>query len=144
MKRDYVTLLLKLCRRKCVYLALIVLTIIPHIACGQTTLADFETAAGSKEVNLIPFRDLRGEATSIADDVQRRKAVVDSFKYNVFVKRKNNIFSSIADERKEIETIQKEKEEYQSKNPGVALRLSTKTSRSMRKRSRDTVKKWRG
>ena len=79
MKRDYVTLLPKLYRLKCVYLALIVLTIIPRIAFGQTTLADFETAAASSDVNLIPFRDLRGEATSIADDVQRRKADVDSF-----------------------------------------------------------------
>jgi chromosome segregation ATPase len=120
MKRDYVTLLPKLYRLKCVYLALIVLTIIPRIAFGQTTLADFETAAASSDVNLIPFRDLRGEATSIADDVQRRKADVDSFKYDVFVKRKNNIFSSIADEKKEIEKIQKDREEYKSKNPGVS------------------------
>jgi len=42
-------------------------------------LDDFRTAASSNGVNLIPFPDLRRDATSVADDVQRRKDDAKSY-----------------------------------------------------------------
>ena len=53
------------------------------------TLDDFRTAAAADGVNVIPFSDLRRDATSIADEVQRRK---DDAKYDssTFESRKDN------------------------------------------------------
>ncbi|AIF84282.1 hypothetical protein NTE_02228 [Candidatus Nitrososphaera evergladensis SR1] len=53
------------------------------------TLDDLKTAASSEGVNLIPFSDLRKEATSIADDIARRKEEVDT-KGNVLTSQKDS------------------------------------------------------
>jgi chromosome segregation ATPase len=70
-------------------------------------LNDFKTAASADGVNLIPFSDLRQEATSIADEVQRRKEDVKAFDYETFEKQKNNMLLEIKKKNKEIDDLKK-------------------------------------
>ena len=58
-------------------------------------LDDFRTAASANGVNLIPFSDLRKDATPIADDVQRRKEETQAFNYDLFASQKNNMLKEI-------------------------------------------------
>ncbi len=80
------------------------------------TLDDFRTAAAADGVNLIPFTDLRKDATSIADEVQRRK---DEAKYDssIFAAQKQNILEEIKKKREEIEDIKKQIDDFKNQNP---------------------------
>jgi len=80
-------------------------------------LDDFRTAASSNGVNLIPFSDLRKDATSIADDVQRRKDEAKSFDYDLFASQKNNMLKEIKKDNDDIASITKEIEDFKSKHP---------------------------
>jgi len=71
-------------------------------------LGDFKTAASADGVNLIPFSDLRQEAASIADDVQRRKDEAAAFNYETFESQKNNFLKDIKKRNDEIESIKKD------------------------------------
>jgi chromosome segregation ATPase len=93
----------------------------PASAFGQT-LDDFKTAANSEGVNLIPFPDLRRDATAIADEVQRRKDDVKSFDYDLLEKQKNNLLKQVAAKQAEIEEIQQFKKDFESQHPGADLR----------------------
>jgi len=79
----------------------------PILSFGQN-LNDFKTAASSDGVNLIPFSDLRQEAASIADDVQRRKDEAAAFNYETFESQKNNFLKDIKKRNDEIESIKKD------------------------------------
>jgi len=79
----------------------------PILSFGQN-LNDFKTAASSEGVNLIPFSDLRQEAASIADDVQRRKDEAAAFNYETFESQKNNFLKDIKKRNDEIESIKKD------------------------------------
>jgi hypothetical protein len=93
----------------------------PASAFGQT-LDDFKTAANSEGVNLIPFPDLRRDATAIADEVQRRKDDVKSFDYDVLEKQKNNLLKQVAAKQAEIEEFQQFKKAFEAKHPDSDLR----------------------
>jgi hypothetical protein len=95
--------------------------ILPFLSRSQTTtLDDFRTAAASGEgVTLIPFKDLRVEATSIADDVKRRKSDLESFNLGTFTDQKTNLLKMIQEAKGKIELLKKQKEEFASKNPGA-------------------------
>jgi hypothetical protein len=89
---------------------------------SQTTIDDFRTAAAyGKGVTLIPFKDLRVEATSVADEVQRRKSEMESFNLNTFTDQKTNLLKTIRDAKNNIEIQKKQKDEYVSKNPGAEV-----------------------
>lgn len=91
---------------------------IPAMVFGQS-LDDFKSAAGSDGVSLIPFQDLRRDANSIAEDVQRRKNEVASFKYDTLEKQKNNHLKVIKKEKVIIERIQKEIQDFESDSSEV-------------------------
>jgi hypothetical protein len=80
-------------------------------------LDDFRTAASSNGVNLIPFSDLRGDATPIADDVQRRKEETQAFNYDLFASQKNNMLKEIKKNNDDIASITKEIEDFKRKHP---------------------------
>jgi len=77
-------------------------------AFGQK-LDEFKKSAGfDKGVELIPFPDLRRDATAVADEVQRRKEETDAFKYDVFEKEKNNLLKEIKKREADIKGIQED------------------------------------
>src|SRR4030095_12387278 len=80
-------------------------------------LDDFRTAASNNGVNLIPFPDLRKDATSIADDVQRRKDETQSYNYDQFLSQKNNMLKEIKKNNDDIASITKEIEDFKRKHP---------------------------
>ena len=80
-------------------------------------LDDFRTAASSNGVNLIPFSDLRKDATPIADDVQRRKDEAQSFNYDQFLSQKNNMLKEIKKNNDDIASINKEIEDFKRRHP---------------------------
>ena len=80
-------------------------------------LDDFRTAASNNGVNLIPFSDLRKDATSIGDEVQRRKDEVKSYDYDLFSSQKNNMLKEIKKNNDDIASITKEIEAFKSKHP---------------------------
>ncbi|HVW60856.1 MAG TPA: hypothetical protein VHC48_12490 [Puia sp.] len=84
-------------------------------------LSDFQTAASADGVNLIPYSELRKEATSIADEVQRRKDEIKQFDYDVFEKQKNNLLKDNKKANQEIEDIKKELDEYKKKVPDASI-----------------------
>jgi hypothetical protein len=89
---------------------------------SQTTIDDFRTAAAyGKGVTLIPFKDMRVEATSVADEVQRRKSDMESFNLTTFTDQKMNLLKTIQAAKNNIEIQKKQKEEYVSKNPGAEV-----------------------
>ncbi len=93
----------------------------PTTMLGQT-LEDFKTAASNNEgPNLIPFYELRRDATSIADEVQNRKSEVALAKYDDWKPQKENILNTI---KKQMELIKKENEfmaQYKVVNPDGSI-----------------------
>lgn len=83
-------------------------------------LSDFQTAASADGVNLIPYSELRKEATSIADEVQRRKDEIKAFDYDVFESQKNNLLKDNKKKNDEIDNIKKDLEEYKKKYTEVS------------------------
>jgi hypothetical protein len=74
------------------------------------TLDDFKTASETSEgPNLIPFYNLRRDATSIANEVQTRKAEAGQTQYNVWKTEKEKLLAST---KKQKEIIQKETDFY--------------------------------
>jgi chromosome segregation ATPase len=84
------------------------------------TLDDFRTAAAADGVNVIPFPDLRRDATSIADEVDRRK---DEAEFNsvTFEKQKDNLLEEIKKKNGEIEGTRKQLEDFKRDNPGATV-----------------------
>jgi hypothetical protein len=80
-------------------------------------LDDFRTAASSNGVNLIPFSDLRKDATPIADDVQRRKDDTQLYNYDLLASQKNNMLKEIKKDNDDIASITKEISDFKSKHP---------------------------
>jgi septal ring factor EnvC (AmiA/AmiB activator) len=78
-------------------------------------LDDFRSAAAADGVKLIPFPDLRSDASSLADDVQKRKDDVKSLDYDVFAKQKDNILTEIKKKKEEIDGIRKEIDDFKKK-----------------------------
>lgn len=71
-------------------------------------LDDFRSAAAADGVKLIPFPGLRSDASSLADDVQRRKDEVKSFDYDLFVSQKDNILKDNKKRKDEMDGLRKE------------------------------------
>ena len=103
-------------RMKSTRLLYLTFLILPCTSFSQN-LDDFRTAASSNGVNLIPFTDLRKDATSIADDVQRRKDEAKSYDYDLFESQKNNMLKEIKKNNDDIASITKEIEVFKSKHP---------------------------
>ena len=80
-------------------------------------LDDFRSAAAADGVKLIPFKDMRSDATTMAGDVERRKDVVKNLHYDVFAGQKDNLLRDNKKKKEEIEGIKKEIAEFKSKNP---------------------------
>ncbi len=84
-------------------------------------LDDFRTAASGDGVNLIPYSDLRQEATSIADEVQRRKEEAKAFDYETFESQKNNVLKDIKKKNDEIESIKKDIDDLKKKYTEISV-----------------------
>src|SRR4029078_7112172 len=80
-------------------------------------LDDFRTAASANGVNLIPFSDLRKDATPIADDVQRRKDETQNYNYHQHYSQKNHLLKEIKKNNDDIASITKEIEDFKRKHP---------------------------
>jgi chromosome segregation ATPase len=78
----------------------------PRLLLGQTLDEFRTTAATGKGVTLIPFHDLRKEATAIADEVQYLKNEVEKIHYSILESQKDNLLGKI---KKTKETIIDEK-----------------------------------
>jgi chromosome segregation ATPase len=101
-------------RRKILTLLQLLVIMSPSFLYSQT-LDDFRTAASADGVNLIPFPDLRRDATSIADEVQRRKDEAKSFDYGVFETQKNNTLKDIKKKNQEIVDLKKDIDDLKKK-----------------------------
>ena len=97
----------------------LLLMAVPSFLYSQN-LSDFQTAASADGVNLIPYSELRKEATSIADEVQRRKDEIKAFDYDVFESQKNNLLKDNKKKNDEIDNIKKDLEEYKKKYTEVS------------------------
>lgn len=84
-------------------------------------LDDFRSAAAADGVKLIPFPDLRSTASSLADDVQRKKDDVKSLDYDLFVSQKDNILKDNKKRKDEIDRIRKEIEEFKKQIPDISF-----------------------
>lgn len=84
---------------------------------GQT-LDDFRSAAAADGVKLIPFRDMRSDASSLAAEVERWKEEAQKFHYDVLASQKDNLLSENKKMKQEIENVKKEKSDWLNKNPG--------------------------
>lgn len=82
-------------------------------------LDDFRTAANGRGVELIPFSDLRTEATSIADDIQRRKSEAEN--YSVLGPQKGNILKEIKKYKDKIQREKKFMEDFKRDYPDADL-----------------------
>ncbi len=92
--------------RKLFFVLHILFILSPCVLSGQT-LDDFRTtAATGKGVTLIPFHDLRKEATAIADEVQYWKNEVEKIHYDILESQKDNLLGKL---KKIKETIIAEK-----------------------------------
>jgi len=107
-------------KKQCRLFLYLLLILAPVLSYSQT-LDDFKTAASSDGVNLIPFPDLRKDATSIADDVQRRKDEAKAFDYNVFESQKNNLLKDIKKKKEEITGLRKEIDDMKSRYTEISL-----------------------
>lgn len=103
----------------CLFLYL--LLVLTPVASYSQNLDDFRTAASSDGVNLIPFPDLRKDATPIADDVQRRKDEAKSFDYDAFESQKNNLLKDIKKKNDEIESLKKDIDEMKKKYTEISV-----------------------
>ena len=101
-------------------LCLSVILYFPLSVCAQN-LDDFRSAAAADGVKLIPFSGLRSDATSLADDVQRRKDDVKSFDYDLFSKQKDNILKDIKTEKGEMDGIRKDIDDLKKKYTEVSV-----------------------
>lgn len=101
---------------KATVLTFVVLMLMPVLLLSQS-LDDFRTAAAADGVNLIPFPDLRKDATSIADDVQRRKDEAKNYDYDLFLSQKTNLLKEIKKRNDDISAISKEMDDFKSKHP---------------------------
>lgn len=106
--------------KKITTLLCLMLAVTPCLMRGQN-LDDFRTAASADGVNLIPFPDLRKDATSIADDVQRRKDEAKSFDYETFESQKNNLLKDIKKKNDEIEGIKKDIDDLKKKYTEISV-----------------------
>lgn len=84
-------------------------------------LDDFRSAAAADGVKLIPFPDLRSTASSLADDVQRRKDDVKSLDYDVFASQKDNILKDSKKRKDEIDRIRKEIDDFKKQIPDISV-----------------------
>lgn len=84
-------------------------------------LDDFRTAASADGVSLIPYSDLRKEATSIADEVQRRKEEAKTFDYETFESQKNNALKEIKKRNDEIDGIKKDIDDLKRKYTEISV-----------------------
>ena len=100
-------------------LCLSIILYFPFSLCAQN-LDDFRSAAAADGVKLIPFSGLRSDASSLADDVQRKKGEVKSFDYDLFSSQKDNILKDIKKKKDEMDGIRKEIEELKKKNMAPA------------------------
>jgi uncharacterized phage infection (PIP) family protein YhgE len=101
---------------KSVFLTCLLLAFIPYLLFSQN-LDDFRTAAAADGVNLIPFPDIRKDATSIADEVQRRKEEAKNYDYDLFLSQKTNALKEIKKRNDDISSISKEMDDFKSKHP---------------------------
>jgi hypothetical protein len=85
-------------------------------AVSAQDLDAFRTAAAADGVNVIPFPDLRAEATSIADEVQRRK-VDQRYDYSLLERQKNNLLEAVKETRELIRKKDAEIEEFKRAHP---------------------------
>ena len=85
-------------------------------AVSAQDLDAFRTAAAANGVNVIPFPDLRAEATSIADEVQRRK-VDQRYDYSLLERQKNNLLQAVKEARELIRKKDAEIEEFKRAHP---------------------------
>jgi chromosome segregation ATPase len=92
----------------------------PSSLCAQN-LDDFRSAAAADGVKLIPFPGLRSDATSLADDVQRKKDEVKSFDYDLFSSQKDNILKDVKKKKDEMEGIRKDIEDLKKKYAEVSV-----------------------
>jgi hypothetical protein len=81
------------------------------------TLDDFRTAAAADGVNVIPFPDLRREAASIADEVERRKYEATKFNLDVLTKQKDNLLSEVKKTQEDIKKKEEEISAFKSDHP---------------------------
>lgn len=81
------------------------------------TLDDFRTAAAADGVNVIPFPDLRREAASIAEEVDRRKNEATRYNLDVLTRQKENLLSENKKTQEEIEKKQKEIDDFKQEHP---------------------------
>ena len=86
----------------------------PSIVYSQN-IDDFRTAAASDGVDLIPFPDLRRDATAIASEVEKRKEEVKSYNFDNFKSRKEKLLEEIKKEKAEIEKVENDIEEFKNK-----------------------------
>jgi chromosome segregation ATPase len=84
-------------------------------------LDDFRSAAAADGVKLIPFPDLRSNASSLADDVQRSKDGVKSFDYDLFVSQKDNILKDNKKRKDEIDGLRKEIDDLKKRIAEVSV-----------------------
>jgi len=85
-------------------------------AVSAQDLDAFRTAAAATGVNVIPFPDLRAEATSIADEVQRSK-VDQRYDYSLLERQKNNLLEAVKETRELIRKKDAEIEEFKRTHP---------------------------
>jgi len=81
------------------------------------TLDDFRTAAAADGVNVIPFPDLRREAASIADEVERRKYEATKYNIEVLTRQKDNLLSENKKTQEEIKKKQEEIDGFKRDHP---------------------------
>ena len=101
-------------------LCLSIILYFPLSVCAQN-LDDFRSAAAADGVKLIPFSDLRSDATTMAADVERGKEEVKSLDYDLFSKQKDNILKDIKTEKGEKDGILKDIEDLKKKYTQVSV-----------------------
>lgn len=101
-------------------LLLLMFMVLPFVLQCQN-LEDFRIASTAKGVDCIPFPDLHRDATSIANDVNRRKDEVKEFKYENFEKQKDNLLLETKKKKEEIESIKKDIEDFKNKHNDVSV-----------------------
>jgi len=81
------------------------------------TLDDFRTAAAGDGVNVIPFPDLRRDATSIADEVERRKQEATKYNIDVLTRQKDNLLSEVKKTQEAIKQKEEEIDDFKRDHP---------------------------
>jgi chromosome segregation ATPase len=82
----------------------------------MSILDDFRTAAANgRGVDLIPYKNLRQEATSIADEVNRSKTAT-KWKYTTFERQKDNLLEKKEEKEEEVEEQKEEIEDLKDKD----------------------------